>query len=55
MVKAGEKVKEKVTGMYMDLASQYPNTLYYARNYTDDWYEWQSRDVKEANLRLVKK
>ena len=47
--------KEKVTGMYMDLASQYPNTLYYARNYTDDWYEWQSRDVKEANLRLVKK
>ena len=47
--------KEKVTGMYMDLASQYPNTLYYARNYTDDWYEWQSKGVKEANLRLVKK
>ena len=46
--------KEKVTGMYMDLASQYPNTLYYARNYTDDWYEWQSHNIKEANKQYVR-
>ena len=47
--------KERVTHEYMNLASYYPNTLYYARNYSDDWYEWQSKDVKEANKRLVKK
>ena len=47
--------KERVTHEYMNLAANYPNTLYYARNYTDDWYEWQSRDVREANKRLVKK
>ena len=47
--------KERVTNEYMILATNYPNTLYYARNYTDDWYEWQSREVKEANKKLVKK
>ena len=47
--------KERITGEYLDLASQYPNTLYYARNYTDDWHEWQSNDVRDANKRLVKK
>lgn len=47
--------KERVTHDYMILAANYPNTLYYARNYTDDWYEWQSRDVREANKQLVKK
>jgi alpha-amylase len=47
--------KEKVTYEYGNLTKHYPNTLYYARNYTDDWYEWQSREVKEANKQLVKK
>ena len=47
--------KEKITSEYMALTTKYPNTLYYARNYTDDWYEWQCRDVREANKQLVKK
>ena len=47
--------KSKITRDYMILAAHYPNTLYYARNYTNDWYEWQSEFVKEANLKLVKK
>lgn len=47
--------KEKVTSDYFNLNMYYPNTLYYARNYTDDWYEWQSREVKEANKQLVKR
>ena len=47
--------KEQVTHEYMNLTSNYPNTLYYARNYTDDWYEWQSNNVKVANKKLVKK
>jgi len=47
--------KERVTHDYMILAANYPNTLYYARNYTDDWYEWQSSEVREANKQLVKK
>jgi len=46
--------KERVTEEYKHLASRYPNTLYYARNYTDDWYEWQSHKVKEANKQYVK-
>jgi len=47
--------KERVTSEYNHLCSEYPNTLYYARNYTDDWHEWQSDRVREANKRLVKK
>ena len=47
--------KERITGDYYNLASNYPNTLYYARNYTDDWYEWQSDGVREANKQLVKR
>ena len=47
--------KDRITNEYISLASEYPNTLYYARNYTDDWYEWQSRDVREANKILVKR
>ncbi|MBQ6539236.1 MAG: hypothetical protein IJL76_03045 [Bacilli bacterium] len=34
---------------YKDLNSRYENTLYYARNYTDDWFEWMSPSIKEAN------
>jgi hypothetical protein len=47
--------KERVTSEYDHLCSEYPNTLYYARNYTDDWHEWQSNGVREANKRLVKR
>ncbi len=47
--------KERITNEYISLAANYPNTLYYARNYTDDWHEWQCRDVREANKQLVKK
>ena len=47
--------KERITREYIDLCGEYPNTLYYARNYTDDWHEWQSHGVREANKRLVKK
>ena len=46
--------KDRVTEEYRALASHYPNTMYYARNYTDDWYEWQSPKVKEANKQYVK-
>ena len=47
--------KEHVTHEYSNLTSYCPNTLYYARNYTNDWYEWQSDRVREANFKLVKK
>ncbi|MBR4178540.1 MAG: hypothetical protein IKR57_04255 [Bacilli bacterium] len=47
--------KEKITEDYTNLSRYYPNTLYYARNYTDDWYEWQSEGVREANKQLVKR
>lgn len=47
--------KERITSEYYNLTKEYPNTLYYARNYTDDWYEWQSSDVRNANLRRVRK
>ena len=46
--------KERVTDEYLHLTREYPNTLYYARNYTDDWFEWQSPRVKEANKQYVK-
>ena len=44
-----------ITNEYYDLASNFPNTKYYARNYSNDWHEWKSNKIKEANLRLVKK
>ncbi len=47
--------KERVTSEYNHLCSEYPNTMYYARNYTDDWHEWQSDRVRDANKRLVKR
>ena len=46
--------KEKITRDYMELTRTYPNTLYYARNYTHDWYEWQSDGVREANKQKVR-
>ncbi len=47
--------KEKVSEEYSNLVSLYPNTIYYARNYSDDWYEWQSDRVKQSNKKLVLK
>ena len=47
--------KERITNEYISLAANYPNTIYYARNYSDDWYEWQCKEVREANKQLVKK
>lgn len=40
---------------YKELNSKYENTLYYARNYTNDWFEWMSPSIKEANKVLRKK
>ena len=40
---------------YYQLSSIYPNTKFYARNYSIDFYDWKSSIVKEANLKLVKK
>ncbi len=47
--------KERVSEEYLHLTREYPNTIYYARNYTDDWYEWLSPKVREANKQYVKK
>ena len=47
--------KEAITYGYSCMTNYYPNTVYYARNYSDDWYEWMSKEIKEANLKLVKK
>lgn len=40
---------------YKNLNSRYENTLYYARNYTNDWFEWMSPSIKEANKVLRRK
>lgn len=47
--------KEKITEDYIRLSSEYPNTKYYARNYSSDFDEWKSVGVREANLRLTKR
>ena len=44
-----------ITNEYAALTGTYPNTKYYARNYTNDWKEWESNQIREANLKLVKK
>ena len=46
--------KEMVSDAYSNMVNYYPNTIYYARNYSDDWYEWQSDRVREANKKLIK-
>ena len=40
---------------YNGLALYFPNTLYYARNYSNDWNAWRSNEVKNANFKLVRK
>ena len=46
---------DKINGDYKWLTGEYPNTLYYARNYSEDWNSWKSHEVKEANLTRAKK
>lgn len=46
--------KEMVSDAYSNMVNYYPNTIYYARNYSDDWYEWQSDRIREANKKLIK-
>jgi alpha-amylase len=45
----------EINSWYSGICSSYPNTLYYARNYSNDWNSWKDSCVKEANLKLVKK
>lgn len=44
----------EINNWYSNLAEFYPNTLYYARNYSYDWYAWKSNEVRKSNLKLVK-
>lgn len=43
-----------INNWYRGLCAYYPNTLYYARNYTDDWHSWRREEVRGANLVLKK-
>jgi alpha-amylase len=45
----------EINNWYSNIAQYYPNTLYYARNYSWDWHAWKSKEVKNANLKLVKR
>lgn len=45
----------EIDNWYDNICNYYPNTLYYARNYSNDWNSWRSNRVKQANLKLVKK
>lgn len=41
-----------INNWYRGICWNYPNTLYYARNYSDDWNAWRSDEVRQANLVL---
>lgn len=45
----------EINEWYKNVSEYYPNTLYYARNYSYDWHAWKSNEIKTANLKLVKK
>lgn len=45
----------EIDNWYDNICNYYPNTLYYARNYSNDWNSWRSDRIKQANLKLVKK
>ncbi len=47
-----DKKISDINNWYNGMCNHYPNTLYYARNYTDDWHAWRSNEVKEANMKL---
>ena len=42
----------EIDNWYDNICNYYPNTLYYARNYSNDWNSWRSNEIKEANLVL---
>lgn len=41
-----------INSWYSGLCGCYPNTLYYARNYSEEWNAWRTGEVKQANLSL---
>ena len=41
-----------INGWYRGLCENYPNTLYYARNYSEEWNAWRTGEVKQSNLIL---
>jgi len=45
----------EINNWYESICEYYPNTLYYARNYSYEWHAWKSKEIKNANLKLVKK
>ena len=45
----------EINEWYNNICEYYPNTLYYARNYSEDWNNWRTDKIKNANLRLIKK
>lgn len=42
----------EINNWYKNISEYYPNTLYYARNYSWEWHAWKSNEIKEANLKL---
>ena len=45
----------EINDWYDKICSTYPNTLYYARNYSNDWNAWRNSNIRNANLKLTKK
>ena len=45
----------EINNWYSNICYYYPNTLYYARNYCWDFHAWKSNEIKNANMKLVKK
>lgn len=41
-----------INNWYSGICGEFPNTLYYARNYTNDWNSWRSKEIKESNMKL---
>ena len=43
---------DEINSWYAEMCKYYPNTLYYARNYCNDWNSWRSDKIREANMNL---
>ena len=41
-----------INSWYSSICNNYPNTLYYARNYSNDWHAWRSEEVRNSNMKL---
>ena len=41
-----------INSWYNSICSYYPNTLFYARNYSNDWNSWRTYEVREGNMKL---